>query len=151
MPAPRGTFVQRLVKWRFLFVVNLVVVLFLSLSLGREVVRHKTIQNEIQFMEAQAQTLAAANIEMSLLQSALQSESYIEREARLKLGMQLPGETVIVVQEQDTGTRTVAGDAADPFNLIIDEDDQFIQFANRTKWWYYFFNKSAFEAIQSYE
>lgn len=151
MPANRAPFVQRLLKWRFLFVVNLVIVLFLSVSFGREVVRHKTIQGEIDLMAAQAESLASENIEMSLLQSALQSESFIEREARLKLGMQLPGETLVVVQEQGARTTTITGDASDPFDLVIDEDDQFIELANRTKWWYYFFNKSAFDAMQTYE
>jgi cell division protein FtsL len=151
MPAPQGTFIQRLIKWRFLFVVNLLIVLFLSLSLGREVVRHKTIQQEIEFMEEQAQKLATENREMSLLQSALQSESYIEREARLKLGMQLPGETVVVVQEQKAGTKTIEKDSFDPYHLISNGDDRFDQLANRTKWWYYFFNKSAYQDLQSYE
>ena len=53
MPAKRGKFSERLLSWRFLFVVNLMIVLFLSLSLGKEVVRNKSIQSEIESLEVQ--------------------------------------------------------------------------------------------------
>lgn len=151
MPERRQTFVQKLVRWRFLFVVNLLVVLFLSVSLGREVVRNKTIETEITTLETQAEELVRENAAISELQSALRSESYIEREARLKLGMKKEGETVVVVKEGD-GSVPSASDPTDPLDIIIDEHDVFVDLANPTKWWYYFFDKLTFEAVQrSYE
>ncbi len=153
MPAPRGTFVERLISWRFLFVLNFVVIVFLSLSLGKEVVRNNTIQSEISALQVQAAELADENSNISALQSALQSESYIEREARLKLGMKKPGENVVVIQDEEsvvTGEGVVV-DSSDPLGFVITDLSTNMALANPTKWWYYFFNKQAFDQISAYE
>jgi cell division protein FtsB len=153
MPAPRGTFAQRILSWRFLFVVNFVVIILLSLSLGKEVVRNSTIQSEIESLQVQAAELADENSQISELQSALQSESYIEREARLKLGMKKPGESVVVIQ--DEGSILTSGgtmiDSSDPLGLVITDDVSQQHLANHTKWWYYFFNKQAYSIVEQYE
>ncbi len=153
MPVYRGTFVERLLSWRFLFVVNFIIIVFLSLSLGKEVMRNNTIQSEISALQVQAAELADDNSNISALQSALESESYIEREARLKLGMKKPGENVVVIQDGDsvvTGRGTVV-DSSDPLGLVISDSSTDIALANPTKWWYYFFNKQAFDQISAYE
>lgn len=152
MPSPRGTFFERLIRWRLLLVVNLLVVVFLGFSLSREVVRTRTIGAEIAQLQAQADELAAQNIDLSELRTAMQTESYIEREARLKLGMKKPGETVVVVQEEGTsaiGEET--GDANDPLDLVLDDQMTTVVVANPTKWWYYFFDKNTFNVLSDYE
>jgi len=153
MPVLKGKFSERLLSWRFLFVVNLMIVLFLSLSLGKEVVRNKSIQSEIESLEVQVLSLADENSQISELQSALQSESYIEREARLKLGMKKPGEMVVVIQDADSSSTqgTIMVDSTDPLGYVLVEDVDINELANTSKWWYYFFDKSAFTTLQSYE
>lgn len=150
MPQPKQSFVQRLIRWRLFVVVNLVIVLLLGLSLGREVVRNKTIAAEIQDLENEAASLAARNVEISELRTAMQSESFIEREARLKLGMQLPGETVVVITDTEVSA-TTSDDPNDPLGFVIDETTRFDSVANTTKWWYYFFDKERFNQISAYE
>ncbi len=154
MPQPRTTFVQRIVKWRFFFVVNLLLVVFLGMTLGREFFRTREIQNEINELQAQADSLATRNIALSELQTAVQTESFIEREARLKLGMKKPGEKVVVVQEVEKGQTGQKGenqDVSDPLGLVLDTQESQPRIANATKWWYYFFDKTAFNALLSYE
>lgn len=152
MPSPRGTFLERLIRWRLLLVVNFLVIVFLGLSLSREVVRSRAIGSEIAQLQAQADELAAQNIDLSELRTAMQTESYIEREARLKLGMKKPGETVVVVQEEGTDTRRQEiGDASDPLDFVLDDQETAVAVANPTKWWYYFFDKNAFNALTEYE
>jgi cell division protein FtsB len=150
MPKLEGTFVQRVVRWRYLFIVNLMIVLFLSLSLGREVVRNKTIANEIAVLQGQATDLVTENLAINELQSALQSESFIEREARLKLGMKKPGERVVVIQEREDGATSLGIDANDPFGFVIDPDAVLLEeVANTSKWWYYFFDKTNYDRYAS--
>lgn len=156
MPQPRSTFVQRIVKWRFFFVLNLLLVVFLGMTLGREFFRTREIQNEISELQAQADSLAARNIALSELQTAVQTESFIEREARLKLGMKKPGEEVVVIQGKAEGTTegtgtSVAENETDPLGLVLATQGDQPRTANVTKWWYYFFNKSSFNALLSYE
>jgi len=152
MPVSRGTFVQRLIRWRFLFIVNLLIIVFLAISLSREVIRTRAISAEIADLQAQADELAAQNIDLSQLKTAMQTESYIEREARLKLGLKKPGETVVVIQDDSQGVELVQGaDGTDPLGLIANGESVSMSVANPTKWWYYFFDKNAFNTLSDYE
>ncbi|MBI4256934.1 septum formation initiator family protein [Candidatus Uhrbacteria bacterium] len=152
MPSPKGTFVERLIRWRLLLVVNILVIVFLGVSLSREVVRSRSIGAEIAKLQSQADELAAQNIDLSELRTAMQTESYIEREARLKLGLKKPGETVVVVQEEEPGTTELeTGNASDPLDLVLDDQAISVGVANPTKWWYYFFDKNTFNTLSDYE
>lgn len=148
MTSYRSSFISKLIQWRFLIVVNLLLVVFLGLTLGREFFRAREIQSEINKLQAQADVLASKNISLTELQTAMQTESFIEREARLKLGMKKPGEEVVVIQdgmeakeEKEEKEEREEKDVTDPLNLVLDNQSK-IQIANPTKWWYYFFNKN---------
>ena len=151
MPALRTTFVQRLIRWRFLIIVNVLVIVFLGMSLGRETVRSRSIQTQISELQAQAQALTARNIEISELRTAMQTEAFIEREARLKLGLKKPGETVVVVQDGLGGQEASTADPSDPLGYVVDNLDDGRAVANPTRWWYYFFDKNAFNALSEYD
>lgn len=152
MPSPKGTFVERLIRWRLLLVVNILVISFLGVSLSREIVRSRAIGSEIEMLQAQADSLLAHNIDLSELKTAMQTESYIEREARLKLGMKKPGETVVVIQDETTlNTQEVGSDPNDPLDYVLEEEGSDVVVANPQKWWYYFFDKQAFNALAQYD
>ena len=124
------------------------------MALSREVIRSRVIGAEIQALQGQADELAAQNMDLSELRTAMQTESYIEREARLKLGLKKPGETVVVIQEENArgqvGTEGIT-DLNDPLGYVISDDTQYEAVANTTKWWYYFFDKQAFNVLAAYE
>jgi cell division protein FtsB len=154
MPQARRTFIQRVIKWRFFFVVNLLLIIFLGMTLGREFFRTREIQNEINELQAQADSLSARNIMLSELQIAVQTESFIEREARLKLGMKKPGEEVVVVKDGEVEQKVAEGSSEgseDPLGLALWLQEDQPRVANATKWWYYFFNKSAFRVLLTYD
>ena len=126
--------------------------MFLGSSLGRQIVRDKTIQAQIDALQLEAQELTEQNLAISELSVAMQTESFIEREARLKLGMKKPGETVIVMTDKevapaDTNEADGTHDPTDPLQLIVENQVTKQTIANPTKWWYYFFNKNAFEQL----
>jgi len=99
MPVHKKPFYRRLLEFRLFFVVNAVILVLLALSFGREFLRNMEIQHDIADLKAQATSLEAKSLEIAQLNTAFQTESYIEREARLKLGLKKPGEEVVVVQE----------------------------------------------------
>lgn len=151
MPQPRTVFLQRLIRWRFLIAINLVLIVFLGWTLGREYVQNREIRREIVDLQEQADALASRNIQLSELQTAVQTQSFIEREARLKLGMKKPGEEVVVIKEGQTGeTGQTGGQKADedPLGLVLDGETAAPQIANATKWWYYFFDKREYSALK---
>ena len=151
----RQSFISRLIQWRLLDVANVVIIVFIGLTFGREFFRSREIQSEINKLQTQADMLAARNIALSELQTAIQTESFIEREARLKLGMKKPGEEVVVVKEVTEVTEASEviekGNGTDPLNLVLDNQTEQARIANSTKWWYYFFDKKTFDAISKYE
>jgi cell division protein FtsB len=152
MPTLRTSFVQRLIRWRFLIVVNVLVIVLLAMSLGREVVRSRSIGSEIAGLQGQAQELATRNIELGELKTAMQTESFIEREARLKLGMKKPGESVVVIQDEtDGGDEGHTDDPSDPLGYVIGDKQESLAVANPTRWWYYFFDKDSFNTLSTYE
>ncbi|MBM5789967.1 hypothetical protein FJZ23_02695, partial [Candidatus Parcubacteria bacterium] len=107
----------------------------------------RDIRREIAALQSQADALAARNIALSELQTAVQTQSFIEREARLKLGLKKPGEEVVVVQEGESGEGIGSDQQDDPLGLVLDAQSAKEPVANATKWWYYFFNKNAYRAL----
>lgn len=152
MPSPRETFLARLIRWRLLLVVNILVIAFVGVALSREIVRSRAIGAEIAVLQTQADSLTATNIDLSELKTALQTESYIEREARLKLGLKKPGETVVVIQDEtNQQTEAAISDPNDPLGYVLEDEGTDVVVANPQKWWYYFFDKQAFNALAEYD
>jgi len=153
---PRKTdksFVKRLLGLRLVFVVNIVIIVLLSVSFGREFLRNYEIERDIAALQSQATALEARNLEITNLHRTLQTESFIEREARLKLGLKKPGERVIVVR--DTPTNVSAGKEAsdtsvdgDTRSESVREEGDVTTFQNPTKWWLYFFEKQTFVQLK---
>ncbi len=156
MTSNRSPFIQRLIRSRYLIVVNVLVIIFLGLSLSREVIRSRAIDAEIADLQARADSLTVDTQAMLELQTAMQTESFIEREARLKLGLKKPGETVVVLRDEQDQTLSAEEDSTDPLHYVIDpttgESGQSeADIGNPTKWWYYFFDKSRFNELVAYE
>ena len=144
MPKLRKPIFRRFLEFRLLFVVNAVILVLLSLSFGREFLRNSEINREIQMLEQKAASLDSRNLDLLELNTAFQTESFIEREARLKLGMKKPGENVVVFKKQkappfDKASGGRQWEAEDPFDILSGETKR--QVANPTKWWYYFFDQ----------
>ena len=152
MGMPRGhkNWLRRILAFRFLFLINLVIFGFLSWSFGREFLRNRQIQQDISALQTQPDTLQARNLEVTRLHTALQTESSIEREARLKLGLKKPGEHVVVIRAEAhvDHLAVTAGGATDPFGLLGGNGTTHV--ANPLKWWYYFFHRDAFDRLLSY-
>ena len=140
MSNPRLSFFRRLFSFRSLLLINVGVIGFLCLSLGREFVRQMDIQYNLFKLQEEVATLGQYHAELEDLYTSIQTVSYMEREARLKLGMQKPGEQVVVVQdslqalagegERETGVEeTMAQIAAG--TMVAD------YYSNIKKWWFY--------------
>lgn len=148
MTSSRSPLIQRLIRSRFFIVINLLVIIFLGMSLGREMIRSRSIEADIAHLQAQADELTQSTQDLLNLQTAMQTESFIEREARLKLGLKKPGETVVVIQDEARDDSSViSDDPLDPLDFVIDEQTPQEELANPLKWWYYFFDKIAFNTL----
>lgn len=153
MPKPIHLTVQRMFRWKYFYIVNLCLVIFVSVSLGREFIRTHEIQSQIKSLQTQSDALQTKNLEIAQLQTSVQTESFIEREARLKLGLKKPGESVVILKENESniaidGTKT---NTSDPLGMVLGQKSSPTKLANSTKWWYYFFHKQAYLDLLPYE
>lgn len=146
----RDSFMRKALHSRLLLAAAFLLLLVLFLAFGRQMLRNRDIERSISGLKRQEQELSAQNLHMAELQQALQTESYLEREARVKLGLQKPGEHLVVVQERAPGTSTfqsleelsaqgfapptVPDVSVRPFPLM--------------RWWNYFFDHRRYEELR---
>lgn len=103
-------------------------VIVLSLAGGRNFLKRYQINREVENLKAAIAKEEAANRELAGLIEYLGTDFFAEEEGRLKLGLQKPGEQVVVVPEM---SGTLARLAEKEYN----EKEP----SNPRKWWNYFF------------
>jgi len=111
---------------------NLVLLALMGWGFAGEFVRNRDMQKEIDRLSAQADGLAAKNFEIAQIGQKLASSDTLEREARLNLGLQKPGESVIIVRD------TAPPPPAAPADAV--QTDAPPSESNAVKWWRYFFH-----------
>ena len=88
----------------------------------------------LQLEMQKSNSLEKQNIELEQLLAYLKSPTYLEEEARLKLGLKKSGESVISIPaesgDQLAGNLNSAGDRRSPDESAVSE-------ANPVKWWRY--------------
>jgi cell division protein FtsB len=92
--------------------VNLIgglVVVYLVVLLGQTIKRNFDLGNQISRLQVQAKQLQAQTDELSNRIQYYQTNSFREREARAKLGLQLPGESVIIIPQTTTSPSSLPG------------------------------------------
>lgn len=89
------TSVSRFWKSKLFFVVGIILLVFISSSVVKEIVRQVSIKHDIRRLEQDIAQLEERNNEISALLQGLNSSSTLEKEARTKLGVQKAGETLV--------------------------------------------------------
>ena len=119
--------------------IGLVVLVSISIPLARNVSKQYKINNEIKELETEIARLESKNTELKKLMDYLESDQFIEEQARLNLSYKKVDESVVVVKPQDEGTDMVFGagdtDATKNQNLALALGGE----SNAVNWWHYFF------------
>ncbi|TAL20526.1 hypothetical protein EPN90_00735 [Patescibacteria group bacterium] len=110
---------------KIFLVTLLAAVIFVGMGVGRMIVQNRALAREVAALAAEAETLESKNDELVELAKRVQTDSFIERDARLKLGLKKPGEDVLVVRRQ--------GEASSTVQVAREEEN------NSARWWRYFF------------
>ena len=84
-------------KSNILNLVGLIIVVYLIVVLAQTVVRNYNLQKQIDTLSSQIVTLGDQRDELMYNLQFYQTNSFQEREARAKLGLQKPGESVIIL------------------------------------------------------
>lgn len=114
----------------FIFFLGIVFILSL-VALGRESYRYFRVSQEIKNLEKRIEELEANNEELTKMEEYFQSEEFLEREARLKLGLTKPGEKLIIIKQLE-----------EELEEEIEKEGAIAkEISNIQRWWEYFFNK----------
>ncbi len=109
--------------------INLVIFGFVGWSYLREATRGNDVENQLAALKRQAMELDIKNRDDAALLSKVGTKSFVERQARLSLGYQNPGEKEIYL--------TNGLGQASSFGKVDTTDNS--DLTNPQKWWQYFF------------
>ena len=115
---------------KFFLIFCVVIFLVVLFYLAQGTVRSYKVNSEITDLENEINHLAKQNQDLGQLISYLKSDTFIEQEAKLKLGLKKPGENLVVMPLPD--------EAQTENNVSVNKET-----TNSAKWWAYFFNKKS--------
>ena len=127
--------VRHVLQYRLFFVINGFLFVLIALSFGREFVRSASIQREISALQDEKQSLEERNQSLKDYQEYLSTESFLEKEAREKFGLQRPGETQVFI-----GGELLGGDEEAKRGIASVQDGTRLQ-----QWAWYFFDPEQYD------
>ena len=99
--------------------------------------RHKRITDEVSALEKQAKDIASENQTLEERITYFSTKEFREQEAREKLGLKKPEETVVAIKES-AGQENVTPSNGERSSVTETEDEK----PNFQKWWDLFFTKN---------
>lgn len=114
----------------FLFL-GIIILGFLIFSFGKKFLESREIDKEIREAGEEIARLETKNNELKDFLDFLNTDAFLEQEARLKFNLQKPGESVVIIP--DVGERIK--DDKNKVEMIADDR----MLSNPKKWWNYFF------------
>ncbi len=123
---------RRRTLYKLITLVGMVVLIFVSIALGKEIYRRYQINQEIDTVKQQIEELERKNHEMQALVDYLNTDSFKEIQARQNLGLQKDGEVAVAVEPG-----LAADDEDQGSTFKSDENAQ--EISNGKRWWNYFF------------
>lgn len=119
------------------------ILIFVIISLGRESYRKHQLTKEINNLKSEIERLDGRNQQLADLMDYFKEESFLEKEARLKLNLKKPGEKVVILSDYFDSKANL--DALDNNSDNTEAEENILQkvanekSANYWKWWEYFF------------
>jgi cell division protein FtsB len=132
MPRIQASSLVSKAKWPLFLMANLAVLLVVGVATIRESYRGWTVDAEIRSLEQKAQSLEGRKMQLSELAYKMQDQAFIERQARAKLGLQKPGERVVVLEG------VAATQTAWQLDSVVQQTPSSDTDSNPKRWWRYF-------------
>lgn len=110
-----------------------ILLVFFTISFGKEAWRSYQIKREVTKLENEISSLDKKNGELKNLAQYFNTDLFREKEARLKLNLQKPGETVVAIPDEYLGSNEQEEEA------LAQSDNA----NNPRRWFQYFFDSYA--------
>lgn len=123
----------------FITLALLVILIVLAIPSFRNYQQRRSVDQEVNALKEEIAQAEAQNNDFRKMVEYLESEQFVEEQARLKLGLKKPGENVVVIQEQTPQTDLLTEKTIDDQPLI---NEQTMRLVNNFKKWIDFFFKT---------
>jgi len=125
---------------KFLTLLGLAVIILISFPFTKNTLKQYRINKEISEFKKEIFDLQNKNIDLKNFVSYLESDQFVEEQARLNLGLKKPGEEVLVVKNE-IGEASVRTSSSSPiFNIPgYEKMNSELNDSNFKKWLDYFF------------
>jgi len=121
---------ERRWKNKFLFLLLIIIFIFVSINLVRGWKNSRQVNQEITDLKQEVKNLEKDNLELTELIEYFNSDAYIEKKARIDLGLKKEGERVVVVNNQENNPTKQQSNT--------EEGEQKLK-SNLQEWWRYLF------------
>ena len=125
MPIRTGGKLKEYLGYKIFFAVNAALLGLLVFGVGREYIRGVSIERELRELEEARDAETANRDSLVSAREYLESQEFVEAEAREKFGLSRSGETLVVVDESQKAT--APAEEISPTNFML--------------WYWYFFDK----------
>ena len=109
----------------------LIIFILVIIAAGREGYRNYKINQEIRNLRDKIEVLQKSNEELAEMEKYLQSDEFLEKEARLKLNLIRDGEKLVIIKRSE-----------EPRLGEVKSEEENEEIPNIQKWWQYFFGKN---------
>ena len=146
--AKHQNFIRKLIGSKLFLLLIVFILIALTISVGRESYHKYQLTKEINQLKSEIGRLEKNGQHLADLLEYFGEESYLEKEARLKLNLQKPGEKLVIISGEENGQLdqgnefyqgedylTAPGDSQRDLSQLGGEQTEI----NFWKWWEYFF------------
>lgn len=119
-------------------ILALVVLGLFGYSVSKENAKNRAVEKEILSLQAQADSIKKENMALNERLAYLSSKDYQEVQAKDKLNLQNPGESVVIIAPKSLESGSVAQPVKDEVAPVADTTP------NYRKWTAYFFSAASF-------
>ncbi len=120
---------------KFLAFLGLGIIVLISFPLSKNISKKYKIGQEIKELEKEINDLEYKNNDFKKLISYLESDQFVEEQAKLNLGLKKQGEEAVIVKEKNETADFGINDLAKG-----EADNKSLNYSNPQRWWNYFFN-----------
>jgi len=126
-----------------MILIEFIVLVFFGFGVGKQVVQKRSIEAEVGRLEQEIGKLEQSQDDLGNLLKYVQTDNFIEQEARNKLNLVKEGENLVVIPEVDADSGEIAN--SDSPRVLGDSQPEAGQplAGNIKLWWKYFFDNDS--------
>lgn len=138
----KKSFISRIIYNQiFLAFLGLIIITLISIPLAKNISKRYKISKEVKELEQEIFKLESEGKNLKQLVKYLESDQFVEEQARLNLGLKKDGENVVVIKEKGRIINPETGEIIEVDDISGLNFNQEEKLSNPKKWWKYFFSK----------